>query len=171
MEFSPTLGLICHGIDQENGRCSDYRVRYLCRRGDEFAIGPTQSSDTSQWTEWINRDSNTGTVGDTEYLYRARGTPGLCRRPLAIEARTVDGKVPSSETGDVVRLSVRRGFICLHRDQPNGRKCRDYEVRYKCPGVSGGVTSSSGVTAGSTISKRVSRQARFMCYTYGLCCT
>ncbi|XP_078483095.1 LOW QUALITY PROTEIN: salivary peroxidase/catechol oxidase-like [Ciona intestinalis] len=169
IEYSPILGLVCKGIDQRNRRCSDYRVRYLCRRGDEFSL--RNPEENSQWTEWINRDNPAGTVGDTEYLYRARGTPGLCRIPIAMEARTVDDKTPASDTNDVTHMSLRRGFVCLHKDQPSGRKCRDYEVRYKCPVVNSASTPRPGVTTASTrISRRVTRQARFMCYTYGLCC-
>ena len=33
LTISPSVGLICKNVDQTDGRCTDYEVRYCCRKG------------------------------------------------------------------------------------------------------------------------------------------
>ncbi|CAK8685029.1 salivary peroxidase/catechol oxidase-like [Clavelina lepadiformis] len=149
-EFSVHFGFICRAKQQRSGKCSDYRVRYLCRRGQ------AQNTD-SGWTNWISTDTMDNR-GDLEYLANARGTPGLCRRPVDIEVRTVEGKIPASETGDIIRrMRPDYGFTCFNSEQPKGR-CHDYEVRYLCPGTS------------NSLPFDVQRQKSFLCRSYRVCC-
>lgn len=87
----------------------------------------------TEWTSWFNID-HPGGNGDYERLeairfyYRER----VCARPMAMEARTTDW-VAASDTGEVVHSSLEKGFWCINKEQPNGRVCSNYHVRFQCP--------------------------------------
>uniref|UniRef100_A0A8C3XR77 Cartilage intermediate layer protein n=1 Tax=Chelydra serpentina TaxID=8475 RepID=A0A8C3XR77_CHESE len=72
--------------------------------------------------------------GDHEHLdairfyYRDK----VCERPTRIEARTTDW-VPAQNTGQVVHASLQEGFWCLNKEQPAGKTCLNYAVRFLCP--------------------------------------
>ncbi|KAJ8387770.1 hypothetical protein AAFF_G00150710 [Aldrovandia affinis] len=91
--------------------------------------GPTE------WTSWFNID-HPGGNGDYERLeairfyYRER----VCVRPVAMEARTSDW-VKAADTGEVVHSSLEKGFWCINKEQPYGRLCSNYHVRFQCPPV------------------------------------
>lgn len=87
----------------------------------------------TEWTSWFNID-HPGGNGDYERLeairfyYRER----VCTRPMAMEARTTDW-VEAADTGEVVHSSLEKGFWCINREQPHGRVCSNYHVRFQCP--------------------------------------
>ncbi|KAK7882742.1 hypothetical protein WMY93_028916 [Mugilogobius chulae] len=143
-------GFICRNRDQRKGRrCSDYEVRFRCP--PDFCTDPTKdpitetpvTSDitiesttkpTDCWTDWFDRDNPNG-PGDIETLWHLRRKyPGkICPNPLEIQVRTTKG-VPLALTGDVIfKCDTVTGFICRNRDQRKGRRCSDYEVRFRCP--------------------------------------
>uniref|UniRef100_A0A8C5UA87 Cartilage intermediate layer protein 2 n=1 Tax=Malurus cyaneus samueli TaxID=2593467 RepID=A0A8C5UA87_9PASS len=87
----------------------------------------------AEWTSWFNID-HPGGDGDHESLeaikfyYRDR----VCDRPVAIQARTTEWELPAA-VGQVVHASPKSGFRCLHREQPPGKSCSNYHVRFLCP--------------------------------------
>ncbi|XP_008298562.1 cartilage intermediate layer protein 1 [Stegastes partitus] len=94
-----------------------------------------QTTGVTEWTSWFNID-HPGGNGDYERLeairfyYRER----VCARPTAMEARTTDW-VAAAETGEVVHSSLEKGFWCINKEQPQGRICSNYHVRFQCPPV------------------------------------
>uniref|UniRef100_A0A8C9SVW7 Cartilage intermediate layer protein 2 n=1 Tax=Scleropages formosus TaxID=113540 RepID=A0A8C9SVW7_SCLFO len=92
-----------------------------------------QKARVTEWTSWFNID-HPGGNGDYERLeairfyYRER----VCARPTAMEARTTDW-VPAADTGEVVHSSLEKGFWCINKEQPYGRLCSNYHVRFQCP--------------------------------------
>lgn len=96
-------------------------------------------AEASEWTSWFNVD-HPGGDGDFESLAAIRfyyGPARVCPRPLALEARTTDWALPST-VGERVHLNPTRGFWCLNREQPRGRRCSNYHVRFRCPLGEGG---------------------------------
>ncbi|XP_008567974.1 PREDICTED: cartilage intermediate layer protein 2 [Galeopterus variegatus] len=90
--------------------------------------------EASEWTSWFNVD-HPGGDGDFESLAAIRfyyGPARVCPLPLALEARTTDWALPSA-VGERVHLNPTRGFWCLNREQPRGRRCSNYHVRFRCP--------------------------------------
>ncbi|XP_042527185.1 cartilage intermediate layer protein 2 [Dipodomys spectabilis] len=95
---------------------------------------PEGWEDASEWTSWFNVD-HPGGDGDFESLAAIRfyyGPARVCPRPLALEARTTDWALPAA-VGERVHASPARGFWCLNREQPRGRRCSNYHVRFRCP--------------------------------------
>uniref|UniRef100_A0A8C6SXP1 WxxW domain-containing protein n=1 Tax=Neogobius melanostomus TaxID=47308 RepID=A0A8C6SXP1_9GOBI len=112
--------------DQRKGRCSDYKVRFLCPI--DFCTPPPGC-----WTDWFDRDNPSG-KGDFEILRKLhKENPGkICNNPLQIQVLTTGGQ-PVSSTGDIIDTSdTEIGFICKNSDQKKGR-CSDYKVRFLCP--------------------------------------
>ncbi|KAK5930984.1 hypothetical protein CgunFtcFv8_027176 [Champsocephalus gunnari] len=102
------------------------------RRASLNTFTDTQTTGVTEWTSWFNID-HPGGNGDYERLeairfyYRER----VCVRPVAMEARTTDW-VAAAETGEVVHSSLEKGFWCINREQPQGRVCSNYHVRFQC---------------------------------------
>lgn len=102
-------------------------------------------AEASEWTSWFNVD-HPGGDGDFESLAAIRfyyGPARVCPRPLALEARTTDWALPS-DVGERVHLNPTRGFWCLNREQPRGRRCSNYHVRFRCPLGEGGAQGAAG---------------------------
>lgn len=110
------FGLICH--------------IFLCII---LCFSHTLPPGVTEWTSWFNID-HPGGNGDYERLeairfyYRER----VCARPMAMEARTTDW-VAAADTGEVVHSSLEKGFWCINKEQPHGRVCSNYHVRFQCP--------------------------------------
>lgn len=103
-------------------------------------------AEASEWTSWFNVD-HPGGDGDFESLAAIRfyyGPARVCPRPLALEARTTDWALPS-DVGERVHLNPTRGFWCLNREQPRGRRCSNYHVRFRCPLGEGGAKGAAGI--------------------------
>ncbi|KAE8294338.1 Cartilage intermediate layer protein 1 [Larimichthys crocea] len=112
------------------------RTRSQSERGRRVALNTftdTQTTGVTEWTSWFNID-HPGGNGDYERLeairfyYRER----VCARPMAMEARTTDW-VAAADTGEVVHSSLEKGFWCINKEQPHGRVCSNYHVRFQCP--------------------------------------
>ncbi|XP_041912541.1 cartilage intermediate layer protein 1 [Alosa sapidissima] len=108
------------------------------------SLSDHQTTGVTEWTSWFNID-HPGGNGDYErleairYYYRER----VCARPVAMEARTTDW-VPAADTGEVVHSSLDKGFWCINKEQPRGRGCSNYHVRFQCPPVNAYWTDWSG---------------------------
>ncbi|XDV18327.1 hypothetical protein PO909_024040, partial [Leuciscus waleckii] len=91
------------------------------------------NEDNYEWTTWFNVD-HPGGKGDYENLnairfyYRAR----VCEVPRALEARTTEW-IPARSTGERVHADPVVGFWCVNDEQPVGRNCSNYAVRFLCP--------------------------------------
>ncbi|XP_069734397.1 cartilage intermediate layer protein 2 [Phaenicophaeus curvirostris] len=87
----------------------------------------------AEWTSWFNID-HPGGDGDYESLeairFYYRGH--VCERPVAIQARTTGWELPE-EVGEVVHASPKKGFRCVNKEQPQGKTCSNYHVRFLCP--------------------------------------
>ncbi|XP_072213685.1 cartilage intermediate layer protein 2 [Excalfactoria chinensis] len=87
----------------------------------------------AEWTSWFNID-HPGGDGDYESLdairfyYRGR----VCARPVAIQARTTEWELPQ-DVGEVVHFSPKKGFRCVNKEQPQGKTCSNYHIRFLCP--------------------------------------
>ncbi|XP_070572618.1 atrial natriuretic peptide-converting enzyme-like [Ptychodera flava] len=116
-------GLACYNIDQSNGKCKDYKVRFRC------------PEESTYWTEWFNIDSPEGN-GDYEklsvYLYFGFQ---VCSEPKDIECQEVLTEIPSKYRGQNLKVPCEKstGLICLNEDQPANEKCANYKVRFLCP--------------------------------------
>ncbi len=110
-------------------------IKYFNRWGKLVlkAIKFFLSSDNYEWTTWFNVD-HPGGKGDYEKLnvirfyYRAR----VCEVPRALEARTTEW-IPARSTGERVHADPAEGFWCVNDEQPVGRNCSNYAVRFLCP--------------------------------------
>ena len=74
---------------------------------------------------------NPSGVGDYEMLPNFLGQ-GACPQPLAIECRTTGGR-DWTTTGQAYTCDKATGGYCVNRQQPFGKPCQDYEVRFLCP--------------------------------------
>ncbi|XP_076855483.1 cartilage intermediate layer protein 1 [Brachyhypopomus gauderio] len=89
--------------------------------------------DNYEWSTWFNVD-HPGGRGDYEKLeairfyYRAR----VCDSPWAVEARTTEW-IPARSTGERVHADPAVGFWCINAEQPAGKNCSNYAVRFLCP--------------------------------------
>ena len=64
-----------------------------------------------------------------------RNLEGVCENPVKFESRRISDKMPAEDVEGAVfaQYDTIRGFNCLNADQPNGKRCDDYEVRTCCP--------------------------------------
>ncbi|XP_074834392.1 cartilage intermediate layer protein 2 [Carettochelys insculpta] len=91
------------------------------------------AAGATEWSSWFNVD-HPGGEGDYESLeavrfyYPAR----VCARPVSIQARTTEWQLPE-DVGELVHYSPEKGFWCLNREQPGGKTCSNYHVRFLCP--------------------------------------
>ncbi|XP_035501792.1 uncharacterized protein si:dkey-205h13.2 [Scophthalmus maximus] len=125
LSYDVTFGFACINEKQRGKRCEDYQVTLTCP--SDFCQGCR--------TRWFDVDDPTG-EGDYETLLQLQMlyAPGrLCTQPVAIEAVTLAG-VPAHKTDDVLQVyDATSGFACVNAEQPGGRRCHDYKVRFTCP--------------------------------------
>ncbi|XP_026202169.1 cartilage intermediate layer protein 1 [Anabas testudineus] len=125
------LSVLALGQGSVRTRSQSYRNKRVAHN----TFMDAQTTGVTEWTSWFNID-HPGGNGDYERLeairfyYRER----VCARPTAMEARTTDW-VAASETGEVVHSSLEKGFWCINKEQPYGRVCSNYHVRFQCPPV------------------------------------
>jgi hypothetical protein len=121
--FNLKEGLVCKNSDQTNGgQCADYATRYRC---------------DGKWTGWYSHDRTS--TGDDESRSRY---PNLCVRPTGIQVR-----IPMYSSGRLVAYVERggppdrlqqfdnKGLVCKNADQPDGKRCQNYVVRFICNGI------------------------------------
>ncbi|CAF4077790.1 unnamed protein product [Rotaria sp. Silwood1] len=88
------------------------------------------------WTTWFDTNDPNLTQGDLEITNHIKQffPDFMCASPIAIEGQTSFEQNPSI-TGDVFRISVKDGFLCLNQHVANykNKMCQDYKVRYCCP--------------------------------------
>jgi hypothetical protein len=89
-------------------------------------------------TPRIRRGSPATTAGDDESRARYKSTWGLCSNPTDIQARRTQ-PIPGAPYGDPIngprdrfRQFNNKGMVCKHEDQPSGKSCSDYAVRFIC---------------------------------------
>ncbi|XP_025894577.1 cartilage intermediate layer protein 2 [Nothoprocta perdicaria] len=87
----------------------------------------------AEWTSWFNID-HPGGGGDYESLDAIRFYYGarVCARPVAVQARTTEWELPR-DVGQVVHVSPKKGFRCVNTEQPPGKTCSNYHIRFLCP--------------------------------------
>lgn len=104
-----------------------------------LGVAPLANATVSdQWTNWLSRDTPSGT-GDHELLsYLQREQPqNICEQPTLIEARIRSDKEnrifsPGSALPAKLReFSANKGLTCINKDQA-GMLCPDFEVRFLC---------------------------------------
>ncbi|MCJ8745356.1 hypothetical protein PDJAM_G00129450 [Pangasius djambal] len=86
------------------------------------------------YTQWFDRDDPSG-FGDYETLINLRAeNPGkICSYPYSIQVQTLSGQ-DASTTGQVFAYyDTVNGFACVNAQQPKGKRCLDYRVRFVCP--------------------------------------
>ena len=105
-------------------------ARPLPHRPDPGVEVDPEARCRGTWTPWLDRDTPGGS-GDYETLKDHLQAGHGCRQPSAIECRTKGG-VPSSKTGEVVHCAPAVGGYCVNQEQPKGKRCSDYEVRFCC---------------------------------------
>lgn len=102
-------------------------------RPSHVLMGGSVPGGGAEWTSWFNID-HPGGDGDYESLeairfyYRGR----VCERPVAIQARTTEWELPE-DVGEVVHFSPKKGFRCVNKEQPQGKTCSNYHIRFLCP--------------------------------------
>lgn len=84
------------------------------------------------WTQWMNRDSPSGTGDWEQYKNFQKLYPGICpeKFPIDTECQTVSGKNYTT-TQQVINRCNYDGFICENTAQQGGT-CEDYKVRFLC---------------------------------------
>uniref|UniRef100_A0A8C0BII7 Cartilage intermediate layer protein 2 n=1 Tax=Buteo japonicus TaxID=224669 RepID=A0A8C0BII7_9AVES len=119
------------GLSATPGSCPVLRTAGLLRiRALRARSVPGRGAE---WTSWFNID-HPGGDGDYESLeairfyYRGR----VCERPVAIQARTTEWELPE-DVGEVVHVSPKKGFRCINKEQPQGKTCSNYHIRFLCP--------------------------------------
>ncbi|UJR23669.1 hypothetical protein I4U23_026653 [Adineta vaga] len=115
---------------------------------DPSSYTESTCSGNNQWTTWFDSGDPSSSHGEFEVTNHLQQNFPLfmCPAPAAIEVQTVKGENPVG-TGDLFRLTVKDGFLCLNQ-QVEGYKqklCTDYKVRYCCLKTSIGQTTSATV--------------------------
>ncbi len=98
---------------------------------DISKTSPSPSPRKTEWTNWLNLDRPGGN-GDYQTLKGIQDKGKGCPKPVAIECRTVRGKIDWRQTGEAMTCNVTDGGYCTNKSQKDGR-CEDYEVRLLCP--------------------------------------
>ena len=85
------------------------------------------------WTNWLNRDSP-GASGDWETLHNFIPQGKVCNNPRAIQAQA-----RSDGSSEKVHFNLNpadsnspSGFWCINEEQPYGKQCADFHVRFCC---------------------------------------
>jgi hypothetical protein len=90
-------------------------------------VSPQCDVTTHAWSQWYNLDDPNGD-GDIEIISLKKG---LKCDSSEIEVFTIDD-IPAEKTKQNYYQDKAYGFICLNKDQSNG-KCLDYKIRQCCP--------------------------------------
>ena len=116
---------------------------------------------------WINRDVPGDDGAEVETFTSSKSFPASqlsCGVPTVLEAHTV-GSTANFSTTDLAGLpdklsifNAREGLVCLSSDQPGGRQCNNYSVKYQCSdGSWSGVYDVDSPTFGGDYEQRTSQ--------------
>ncbi|XP_019623677.1 PREDICTED: mucin-2-like isoform X2 [Branchiostoma belcheri] len=106
---------------------------------------------TDHWTQWYSVSTPTAlTGGDFETIDSIRQLYSFCPKTMltAVECRTIGYNQAAHETGQVVTCDTQNGLICLNADQPMGKDCYNYEIRFFCE-CGPEVTTLPGIVTGT----------------------
>jgi Mucin-2 protein WxxW repeating region len=121
-----------HGDGIVEFNCIDGNTAYVYLKGAE-TTNISASSTTVSVTDWLNRDSPSGS-GDYETLKDfIKGGKVICEddeEVVGVECQTTKG-VDYTDTGEKVTCRVDVGAVCRNADQDD-EKCEDYQVRFLC---------------------------------------
>uniref|UniRef100_A0A8B9P659 Cartilage intermediate layer protein 2 n=1 Tax=Apteryx owenii TaxID=8824 RepID=A0A8B9P659_APTOW len=126
-------GAAARGKADLRGSATALGSRLASRQGNSSPSARSVPGGGAEWTSWFNID-HPGGDGDYESLeairfyYRGR----VCQRPVAIQARTTEWELPE-EVGEIVHFSPKKGFRCVNKEQPQGKTCSNYHIRFLCP--------------------------------------
>ncbi|CAF4469514.1 unnamed protein product [Rotaria socialis] len=127
---------------------------------DPATFTESTCSDNNQWTVWFDSNDPNLTQGEFEITSHIQQNFPLfmCPVPVAIESQTTSGGSPV-QSGDVFRLSVKDGLLCLNQqiDAYKQKLCADYRVRYCCPKTAIGqilLTTSPSVPTANTCGRQ-----------------
>ncbi|XP_070397542.1 SCO-spondin-like [Dermacentor albipictus] len=147
-------GLLCRSSSQPKGRsCVDFEVRFYCDCGEPTTLPPRVTTTTTlapttvavvttqlpcaYWSDWFDtsRPGVEGNNGDREP--GVRGHPqlqGFCEHGYVSAASCRnDEDADFSETGQLgLTCTPEDGFTCSDADQPAGRRCDNYKIRFYC---------------------------------------
>ncbi|KAK6189108.1 hypothetical protein SNE40_005147 [Patella caerulea] len=130
--ISLTHGFACFNKHQRRNwgvsKCSDYKVRYCCPK-------KVVCEDVGrEFTPFFDVSSGEG-IDQMETVNNIRAISGLdfvvCDEPTAVDVRLVDGT--ALMTGGNVLEVTNLGLVCIESQQPAGKSCKDYKVRFCCP--------------------------------------
>ncbi|CAM4964651.1 unnamed protein product [Rotaria socialis] len=97
---------------------------------EPYTFGEGSCTGSYKWTTWYDTNDPSATQGDVEITNHIQKLfpTFMCLYPTAIEAQTSYGASPST-TGDVFRITVKDGFLCLNQQISNYRNriCNDYK--------------------------------------------
>ena len=91
---------------------------------------------------WINIDQPSSDAAEVETFTASKKIPvmGYCSMPGWLEASAVETNSVFSTAAlgfmpnKLRAFNLRDGLTCMNADQPNGARCSDHQVAYKCPG-------------------------------------
>ncbi|XP_042199726.1 cartilage intermediate layer protein 1 [Callorhinchus milii] len=85
------------------------------------------------YTQWFDRDNPSGS-GDYETTPKIQqeNPEKICSKPISCEVQTINGTPVDLTTDNIKICTVLDGFSCINEHQ-NGKQCKDYKIRYKCP--------------------------------------
>ena len=89
--------------------------------------------NTHYWTNWTNLDTPDGD-GDLELFTLLNKLE--CAAPTKFEVKTVSGLslAKAKDAGQVFHLKESCfGFMCLNKEQKDGKQCLDYHYKHCCP--------------------------------------
>jgi len=96
------------------------------------------NTDVDNSYRWVNMSQHDWhgefeTLSELQYEYPRF----YCPNPVALRAHAIDSDETFStdELPDRLnRFNLQDGLVCLNNDQPNGKRCEDYQTRYMCGG-------------------------------------
>eukprot|EP00057_Strongylocentrotus_purpuratus_P021374 XP_011675848.1 PREDICTED: uncharacterized protein LOC105443887 [Strongylocentrotus purpuratus] len=94
------------------------------------------------WTEWYNTDTPADGIEDESHYSIYKMSSNLCADPQDVECRQASDGQSHYALGQVLQrpcsLNNEGGLLCNDDDQSSGT-CKDYEVRFLCPGEELGI--------------------------------
>ncbi|PVD18892.1 hypothetical protein C0Q70_21450 [Pomacea canaliculata] len=128
--------------------CSDCTAlpfgRHLLLRSEERTARDKRQS-MARWSQWYNTDRPWNGEGDFETVDQIQQRQQIC--PFGQEVSSCQCRVTQStdifdcytynrsQVDILFQPCTKFGIICLNRQQPGGRQCQDYELRFLCTDI------------------------------------